>query len=210
MRHSISLTCVRYRLRPVTVEDAAFIVALRTDPLLNRFVHEISGRVEDQATWIESYFKRRGDYYFIVEDARSGEPHGAIGLYEVADDASEALFGRWIIKRGSMAALESAWLIYETGFSRLGLSSVYTLTLDQNLPVISFHENFGARRMARVEGQFTVRGELHAAIEHRVTAAEWPAIQARHYSTITRVAHVASPQIVGSGRMPDYRPPQNQ
>ena len=82
MRHSISLTCVRYRLRPVTLDDAPFIVALRTDPLLNRFVHEISPRVEDQIVWLERYFFRPDDYYFIVEDADSGEPHGAIGIYE--------------------------------------------------------------------------------------------------------------------------------
>ena len=187
VRHSISLTCVRFHLRPVTLEDAPFIVALRTDPLLNRFVHETSGRLEDQVTWLERYFERSADYYFIVEDASSGEAHGTIGLYEVADDASEAIFGRWIIKRGSMAALESAWLIYEVGFSLLGLGSVYTLALVQNLSVISFHDSFGARRIAVVEGRFTVRGALTAAVEHRVTAAEWPAIRARHYSTITRV-----------------------
>ncbi len=189
MRHNLSLTCVRFRLRPVRLEDAPFIVKLRKDPLLSRFMHEISGNVEDQATWIERYFERSGDYYFIVEDAHSGEAHGTIGLYEVADDASQALFGRWIIRRGSMAALESAWLIYEAGFTLLGVGSIYTLALAQNLPVISFHDTFGASRIAVIDGRFRVRGELHSAVEHRINAAAWPAIGARHYSTITRLAH---------------------
>jgi RimJ/RimL family protein N-acetyltransferase len=190
VRHSISLTCVRYRLRPVALDDAPFIVGLRTDPLLNRFVHETSPRIEDQVVWLERYFERPGDYYFIVEDARSGEARGTIGLYEIADDASEALFGRWIIRRSSVAALESAWLIYEAGFSLLEVGSVYTLALAQNLPVVSFHDSFGASRIGVVGGRFTVRGEPHSAVEHRITAAEWPAIRDRHYSTITRVAHV--------------------
>ena len=83
MEHSISLTCVRYRLRPVTLEDAAFIVELRSDPLLNRYLHEISPRVEDQVAWLERYFLRPDDYYFIVEDADSGKPQGTIGIYDV-------------------------------------------------------------------------------------------------------------------------------
>ena len=69
VQHSISLTCVRYRLRPVTLNDAPFIVALRMDPLLNRFVHEVSPLVEDQVVWLERYFLRPDDYYFVVEDA---------------------------------------------------------------------------------------------------------------------------------------------
>lgn len=210
MRHNIQLTGVRYRLRPVTVEDAPFIVALRTDPLQNRFLNEISPRIEDQVAWIESYSERSGDYYFIIDEPSSGEAHGAVGLYEMAEDASEALFGRWIIKRRSMAALESAWLVYEAGFSLLGLRSIYTLVLAQNLPVISFHDNFGARRVAQLEGRYTVRGELHDAVEHRITRVEWPAIRARHYSTIARLARVPSSQIREFGRLQSDRPAQNQ
>src|SRR5215470_12333954 len=171
VRHSISLTCARYRLRPVSLDDAAFIVSLRTDTLLNRFLHEVSSRVEDQVAWIDRYFERPGDYYFIVDNPSTGESHGAIALYDIPDDASEGLFGRWIIKRGSMAALESAWLIYTVGFSLLGLKSIYTLALAQNLPVISFHNSFGACRVRQLEQRFTVRGQLHAAVEHRITAA---------------------------------------
>ena len=50
---------------------------------LNRYLHEISPRVEDQVAWLERYFARPDDYYFIVEDADSGEPHGTIGIYDV-------------------------------------------------------------------------------------------------------------------------------
>ena len=187
MRHDISLTCVRYRLRPVTLEDAAFIVELRNDPLLNRFLHEISPRVEDQAHWIERYFERPGDYYFIVEDCNRGIPQGAVGLYDVAADLSGAEWGRWILKRGSMAAVESAWMIYEAAFARLSLASLSCRTVVDNGKVLSFHDNFGARRMAVLEGHFLLRGERRSAIEHCITADEWPELRARHYLTLSRV-----------------------
>jgi RimJ/RimL family protein N-acetyltransferase len=182
------LTCERYRLRPVTVEDARFIVALRADPVLNRFVHEISPRVEDQVAWLERYFGRADDYYFIVENAQSFEPQGTIGLYNVDLEQNCAEWGRWILKPGSMAALESAWLIYEATFSKLSLAELFSHTLADNHAVVSFHDNFGALRSAVLREHFTVRGERKTAIEHRVTASEWPSLRDRHYSTITRLA----------------------
>jgi RimJ/RimL family protein N-acetyltransferase len=161
------------------------------DPLLNRYLHEISPCVEDQVAWLERYFQRPEDYYFIVEDTDSGEPQGAIGIYEVAKDASGAEWGRWILKRGSMAALESAWLIYEAGFSRLQLASLSCRTLVDNPGIVSFHDSFGASRVAVLEGHFLVRGDPRSAIEHRVSAAEWPALRARHFSTVSRLARRA-------------------
>jgi RimJ/RimL family protein N-acetyltransferase len=190
MRHDIRLDCVRCRLRPVTLEDAPFIVALRTNPHLNRFIHENSGIVEDQVAWLEYYFGRFDDYYFIIEDVDSGESRGTIGLYNLASDSSEAEWGRWIIQPLSMAALESAWLIYEVGFSLLQLKRVYCRSISQNTASVSFHDTFGARRTTLLEGYFSVRSERHTAIEHSVAASEWPMLRARHYSTISRLASI--------------------
>lgn len=188
MQHNITASCVRYRLRPVRTEDAAFIVALRTDPALNRFVHEVSPRIENQVAWLEQYFRRVGDYYFIVEKADSLDPQGTIGLYDTASESHCPEWGRWMLKRDSMAALESAWLIHEIGFSKLRLPQLCSRTLAENKAVISFHDSFGASRVAVLEKYFTVRGESKTTIEHRVTAAEWPTLRARHYTTIFRFA----------------------
>ncbi|MGO9577748.1 MAG: GNAT family N-acetyltransferase [Terriglobales bacterium] len=179
-------------MRPVKVEDASFIVSLRTDPVLNRFVHEVSPRVEDQVAWIESYFKRSGDYYFVVEDANTAEPHGTIGLYDVSLESRSAEWGRWILRRGSMAALESAWLIYEAGFSTLRLDTLCSRTLAENAAVVSFHDSFGACRGAVLERHFVVRGNAKSAVEHRIQSAEWPSLRARHYANISRLAARAS------------------
>jgi RimJ/RimL family protein N-acetyltransferase len=191
VEHSISLSCVRYRLRPVTLKDAAFIVELRSDPVLNRYLHEISPRVGDQVAWLERYFARPDDYYFIVEDADSGERHGTIGIYDVEEDGAGAQWGRWILKHGSMAALESAWLVYETGFSKLGLEILSSRTLVENPRVVSFHDSFGASRIGTLKDHFIVGGEPKSAIEHRIAAADWPALRSRHYSTVSRLARRA-------------------
>lgn len=185
------MTCLRYRLRPVTLEDAPFIVKLRSDPSRGGFLHEISPRIEDQIAWLEAYYARSGDYYFIVEDSSRGVAQGTIGLYDLAADRSAAEWGRWILKRGSMAAVESAWMIYEAAFGTLGLASLSCRTIVDNAKVLSFHDNFGARRMAVLDGHFLVRGERRSAVEHRITAAEWPALRARHYATVAKLARRA-------------------
>lgn len=191
MRHDISVTCVRYRLRPVTLEDAPFIVELRTDPALNQFLHEVSPRVEDQIGWIERYFERPDDYYFIVEDADSGEPQGTVGIYDIAKDTGSAVWGRWVVRGGPVAAVESAWLICEVGFSQLGLASMRPLVLVENTKVRSFHDSFGATRIGVLKDYFLVLGKRQSAIEYRITACEWPALRARHYSTLSRLARRA-------------------
>ena len=42
MRHDVELDGVAFRLRPITSDDAAFIVALRNDARLSRFLHRIA------------------------------------------------------------------------------------------------------------------------------------------------------------------------
>ena len=67
MQHTLSAEGFGVRLRPVQMEDAAFIVWLRN-------LDHVRGRVGDSATdtagqqaWLEAYFEREGDYYFIIE-----------------------------------------------------------------------------------------------------------------------------------------------
>lgn len=67
MKHNFSAESFGVRLRPVRLEDAAFIVWLRN-------LDHAVGRVGDSATdaagqqkWLEAYFAREGDYYFIAD-----------------------------------------------------------------------------------------------------------------------------------------------
>jgi RimJ/RimL family protein N-acetyltransferase len=122
MRHDLRLAGFRFGLRPVARGDAAFIVSLRTDPELGRYLHATSPRVEDQEAWIAAYEARPGDYYFVVEDLKDRAPVGTIGIYDVdAEAPGGAEWGRWLIRPGSVAAVESALLMYRMAFEQLGL-----------------------------------------------------------------------------------------
>lgn len=142
MKHKFSLDGYCYRLRPVKVEDAEFIIEVRLeDTERNRFIHTISRDVDKQKEWIENYYNKPGDYYFVVENRITGEPEGLISFYDQKDDRAE--WGRWVIKKNSLAASESVYLLYRIAFEQVGLKELYCCTLAENSSVVSFHKSIG-------------------------------------------------------------------
>jgi len=171
MRHSLRIEGFRYALRPIAEADARFVAELRSDPELGAYLHRTSGRVEDQEAWLAAYFERTGDYYFVVEELATGEAVGTVGVYD--SDGARAEWGRWLIRRGSPAAVESALLVYRAAFEGLQLDEVYCRTVAENAKVVSFHDSSGAERVATLENHFHLDGVAHDAVEHRVDRARW-------------------------------------
>ncbi|GHT61866.1 hypothetical protein AGMMS50239_13750 [Bacteroidia bacterium] len=67
---------------------AEFIVALRTDPRLSRYIHETSPGIENQKEWIRNYKNREAegvDYYFMfsVDSVRQGLAR----IYDITEDS---------------------------------------------------------------------------------------------------------------------------
>jgi RimJ/RimL family protein N-acetyltransferase len=179
MRHDICLEGHAFRLRPVGDADAPLIVRLRSDGALNRFLHASSLRVEDQLEWLGRYYERPGDYYFAVEALASGEPEGVISLYDVDAQAQRGEWGRWILSHGSLAAVESAWLVYRIAFDVVGLEEVYCRTVAANAAVVSFHDSCGITDRRVLPNHFELGGKAHDAVEHCVDQAAWSALEPR-------------------------------
>src|SRR3981189_2843718 len=102
MQHKIQAEGFGVRLRPVRENDAEFIVWLRT-------LDHARGRVGDSATdpvsqraWLAEYFKRPGDYYFIIETS-GGIAVGAYGIYNVTGKSAES--GRWVLRPDGPAGI---------------------------------------------------------------------------------------------------------
>lgn len=179
MRHDITLTGAAFRLRPIGGGDAAFVLQLRTDPTLNRFLHATSDSIADQLSWLSRYYERPDDYYFVVESIRSGNPEGVISVYDIERQSLQGEWGRWILRPGSLAAVESSWLIYRAAFERLGLESVYCRTVAENKPVVSFHDSCGISDRCVLPGHFEIAGRSVDAIQHRVARSSWPKLDQR-------------------------------
>jgi RimJ/RimL family protein N-acetyltransferase len=188
MRHNFEIKGVRFRLRPVAISDVNFILELRCNPVLSKFLHKTSSDIQLQINWIEEYFNRAGDYYFIVEDIINFSQVGLIALYDIDESRENGEWGRWIIKPESFAAIECAWLIYEFAFEELMKKKVCCRTVALNEPVVSFHDSCGIASKKVLKSYFQIGGKEVDAIEHSLTSAEWRLIGPRIKNTAIRLS----------------------
>ena len=87
----------RYGLfaRLVDESDAEFIVKLRTDSKLSRYLHKTDSSIENQIQWIKNYKEREEagtEYYFIFY--KDGGPVGLNRLYNITNESYTS--GSWL------------------------------------------------------------------------------------------------------------------
>ena len=168
MKERITVSGFGYRLRPVEVTDAQFIIDTRLeDAGRNRFIHPISPDVAEQEAWLKAHVDVEDDYYFVVENLITGGPEGLIGIYHIKDGVAE--WGRWVIRKSSLAAVESVDLMYQVAFEYLKLNEVYSATLCQNKSVLSFHDNMVKQRSGIIKNYTVINGITYNAVKHCVT-----------------------------------------
>ena len=192
MQHDIIVEGKHYRLRPVTSEDAAFMVQLRTDPQRSALIHTTSPRIADQQEYLKSYFKRPGDYYFILERKETQEAEGAVAIYDLDSAKRCAEWGRWVLVPGSKGAFESAILVYRAAFDVLGLDMVYCRTAIENAQVVLFHKALGLATHEKLPAHFNFGGVFYDAIEQRMTKDTWQENRAALESKVSWVGSYES------------------
>ena len=188
MRHNIVIDGLAFRLRPIADSDASFVINLRSDPTLSRFLHATPLIVENQLSWQAQYYERPGDWYFVLEHRCDSKPEGLISLYDHNTQKRSAEWGRWILRPNSLAAVESAWLIYRCAFEQLDLSEVYCRTVADNQSVVSFHDSCGISKRTLLPSHFNLNGRTLDAVEHRVDEVTWRTLRPRLEQLAQRVA----------------------
>lgn len=173
MRHGHQIEGKAFRLRPIEDRDAEFVVELRTSGERARYLNTVAPSVEAQLKWLEGYYQRENDYYFVIERINDSRREGLIALYDIDPEAGIAEWGRWIISPVSMSALESVMMIMDFAFLRLGLKKVFSFTLADNTPVNSFHESCGFRRTLVQPARFMIGGVPRDAVKHECAASDW-------------------------------------
>jgi hypothetical protein len=136
----------RIQLRSSIEEDAAFILSLRLNPLLNKHLNATSPDVEDQKRWINMVYNKPGDYNFTIMDLQ-GNRLGAVAIYQIDEQERTFNWGRWIIHPDApmYTALESAILIYHVAFDILNMKKALSDVRIENKNVVKFHLSYGAR-----------------------------------------------------------------
>lgn len=136
------------KVRFVNENDAAFILRLRTDAKLGKYLHETSNDIENQKEWIRDYKKRErkgSDYYFIY--LKDDKPLGVNRIYAIGDDRFAT--GSWVFDPTAPyeSAIASALIVRIVGFELLGKKieyGVHGCHVD-NKKVIKFNQMLGLK-----------------------------------------------------------------
>ena len=152
--------------REVTVDDAEFIIGLRTDPEKSKYLSVTSSDNDKQRNFIAGYLNSQVDYYFIIAD-RNKKSIGTIRIYDIRDDSF--CWGSWILSKDapSNAAIESALLIYDFAFFSLHYPKAHFDVRKDNQRVVDFHKRFGASIVSEDDSNFYFQYDRDAYISLR-------------------------------------------
>ncbi len=142
--------CKHTKLRIVTVEDSEFILSLRLDNNLNKYLSPVDDDIKKQKEWLVSYKEReknRAEFYFIITSLYD-VPIGSVRLYDFKGDSF--CWGSWMVHQDapSYTAIESALSVYEFAFYQLGFQRSHFDVRKENLKVVKFHKRFGAKEIS--------------------------------------------------------------
>ena len=157
-------------MRPVRMEDAAFIVWLRGLEHVRGKVGDSALSVENQEAWLKTYFEREHDYYFLVETL-GGIPLGTHGLYGLVNDSLEA--GRLIIRPGPPAAVPTSLITFDLAFNQMGLKALRGTSVSTNVKVHSYVAKFGFRQVRVEAGATLIAGQPTDIVHFEMTVEEW-------------------------------------
>ncbi|MBV8911813.1 MAG: GNAT family N-acetyltransferase [Acetobacteraceae bacterium] len=149
-------------LRFVEADDAEYIVQLRSNQELSRYLTASPADVEKQRQWILNYKERERqgqEFYFVIMSERL--EHGVVRMYDFREIDGEPSFswGSWIIPppRPSGLVTFSAITMYEIGFDALRLPRAHFEVVKGNTGVVAFHERAGAVVESEDEEKFYFR-----------------------------------------------------
>jgi RimJ/RimL family protein N-acetyltransferase len=134
------------RLRLIEIEDADFVLALRLDNRYNKYLSSVKADFVAQKQWIVDYKIEESagrQFYFIIERV-DGVPCGTVRIYDIRENSF--CWGSWILNENKTryAAIESAFLVYDFGFNKLGFDRAHFEVVKKNERVVSFHKKMGA------------------------------------------------------------------
>lgn len=127
-------------LRPVTEDDAEFILSLRQrEDMARCFLHKVDLSVQQEREWIRKC-KELGDYNFII-CGKDQEPLGMVALCNIQGTVGEV--GRLASLGNPVQNIEACLLIYDFSFLKAGIERLEGTIVCDNRTVRGMQAKFG-------------------------------------------------------------------
>jgi hypothetical protein len=150
-------------IRLVEEADAEFIVSLRTDEKLGRYLSHTRVSVDEQRKWIKAYKIREalGEEYYFIAIGEQGERYGTTRLYNLEVDSFTT--GSWLFSESAPTgmAIKTDLIGRELAFEELGYEICKFDVRRENKKVIRFHQFFMPRMI--MENDLDIFYELDKA-----------------------------------------------
>ncbi|WP_243348772.1 GNAT family N-acetyltransferase [Parabacteroides sp. FAFU027] len=130
--------------RLVDESDAEFILSLRLDSRLSRYLSKTENDLQKQIDWIREYKKRESEkleFYFITVD-EEGNRYGVNRIYNFKNDSFEV--GSWLFAPSTPngVSIISDLNVREFGFEAFGFNCCRFEVRKNNLSVLTYHKRF--------------------------------------------------------------------
>lgn len=164
-------------IRSVKEYDSEFILKLRTDKELSKYINKTENNIQKQKEWIRNQIKTENDYYFIVAN-KEKKNIGLASIYNIKDGIAE--FGRWISEGNQIQNLEMVILLHDFAFFKLDIRELYYVIVKDNKKVISFWKRFGAKY------ELEYKNENFDIIQYRLKREEYIKIREKQIKLIEK------------------------
>ncbi|MDE6548824.1 MAG: hypothetical protein K2L22_07490 [Muribaculaceae bacterium] len=139
-------------VRLVDEKDTPFILSLRADKWLTRFIHQTDNDEQKQREWIRNYKEREKEgkeYYFIY--SKNGIPFGLNRIYDIHDGSCTS--GSWLCVPGTPVnhSISTALLNRDIMFGILGIKEDNFDVRKGNKKVQKFHLMTGSVQTGETE-----------------------------------------------------------
>lgn len=133
-------------VRLVNENDVDYILSLRTNKHLSRYIHKTDDNREKQIEWIRNYKKREQEgreYYFIY--FHNGEPVGVNRIYNIFE--YYGTIGSWICNPNNETevSLATYLLMFELMYDHIKLDITLFDVRKENKHVWKLHKVLGAQ-----------------------------------------------------------------
>ncbi|MGE2815610.1 GNAT family N-acetyltransferase [Mycobacterium heidelbergense] len=160
----------RLTLRPVSADDADFLIAHWSDPMIRRFLFDATPAVPDEivATIMESVrgFASAGYGLWVIRLEANCPPVGAVGLRPLEDLGLEVFYSLTPDNWGNGYATEAAGGVIAYALGELGLAEVFAEVDGGNVASAAVIERLGMTSIA------CIRGALGPVTRYRMTRNE--------------------------------------
>lgn len=140
-------------VRLVNEDDAEFILKLRTDPELSKYIHDTNNDIKEQRQWISQYKRREHEgkeYYFIFYKGKT--PVGLNRIYKIHDNVFTT--GSWIFERDASfeCSILASIITREIAFEVLNmdLEDGFDGCHVDNKKVLKFNKYIGLKETGRI------------------------------------------------------------